>query len=79
MQLKAVSEKLNLLQKALVILIESDEKASAMEEGKSQAFYYKDVVKTAMENLRTPADALEMLVDKKVWPIPTYADLIFEV
>ena len=28
---------------------------------------------------RIPADKLEVLVDKKVWPFPTYADLIFEV
>ena len=32
-----------------------------------------------MENLRTPADRLEVLVDKKVWPFPTYGDLLFEV
>ena len=50
-----------------------------MDNVKEQAFYYKDVVKAAMEELRAPADEAEMLVDKKVWPIPTYGDLIFEV
>ena len=25
------------------------------------------------------ADELEQLVDKKYWPFPTYADLLFEV
>ena len=45
----------------------------------SPFFFYKDEVKTAMEVLRIPADKLEVLVDKKVWPFPTYADLIFEV
>ena len=50
-----------------------------MKPGKAQAFFYKDKVKTAMEALRVPADKLEVLVDKKVWPFPTYADLIFEV
>ena len=38
-----------------------------------------DVVHTAMDDLRTPVDELEMMVDKKVWPVPTYGDLIFEV
>jgi glutamine synthetase len=32
-----------------------------------------------MDDLRTPVDELEMMVDKKVWPVPAYGDLIFEV
>ena len=32
-----------------------------------------------MNALRTPCDALEMLVDKSAWPFPTYEDLLFEV
>ena len=32
-----------------------------------------------MDDLRTPVDELEMMVDKKVGPVPTYGDLIFEV
>ena len=33
----------------------------------------------AMEALREPVDELEMLVDKEMWPMPSYGDLIFEV
>ena len=33
----------------------------------------------AMAALRTPVDKLEMLVDKDLWPMPSYGDLIFEV
>ena len=50
-----------------------------MEDIKKQAFFYKDEVFAAMTELRAPVDELEMLVDKDVWPIPTYGDLIFEV
>ena len=32
-----------------------------------------------MIELRAPADALEMMVDKSMWPIPTYGDMLFEV
>ena len=32
-----------------------------------------------MEALRAPIDELEMLVDKALWPVPTYGDLLFEV
>lgn len=77
--LKQVTEKLNGMKTALAKLEEVTAKASSMSQAKEQAFYYKDVVKEVMEELRTPADEAEMLVDKKVWPIPTYGDLIFEV
>ena len=26
-----------------------------------------------------PIDSLEMLVDKEVWPMPSYGDLMFEI
>ena len=39
--------------------------------------YYHDAVIPCMTNLRTHADALEMLTDKSYWPYPTYSDLLF--
>ncbi len=77
--LNKVSDKLAQMQNALTHLEEVEATASSMTEGKEQAFYYRETVMTAMEELRKPADELEMLVDKKVWPFPTYGDLIFEV
>lgn len=46
---------------------------------KKMALFYQNEVKTAMEELRIPADKLETIVDKAAWPIPTYADLLFEL
>ncbi len=63
----------------LKALREAEAKASSMPIGREQAFFYKDVVCVAMKELRKPADALELIVDKDLWPFPTYADLIFEV
>lgn len=64
---------------ALNVLIQVTEEAAVKEEGAVQAnYYYTDVV-PAMENLRAPVDKLEMIVDKDVWPMPSYGDLIFEV
>ena len=34
---------------------------------------------TAMTDLRAPIDRLEMIVDKSMWPMPSYGDLLFEV
>lgn len=58
-----------------------DETAKAAETtgGKSQAEAYHGNVVPAMEALRAPVDKLEMLVDKDLWPMPSYGDLIFEV
>ncbi len=64
---------------ALAKLQEAAESAAAMGEGREQAVYYHDVVKAAMDELRAPVDRLEMLVDKSMWPMPSYGDLIFEV
>ena len=77
--LKTVSTKLASMQAALAKLKKLEEEASAMEDVKAQAFFYKDTVKAAMEELRVPADELEMIVDKEIWPIPTYGELMFEI
>lgn len=77
--LKEVTEKLNAMKAALAKLAEVEAKAGTMDNVREQAFYYKDIVKAAMDELRAPADEAEMLVDKKIWPMPTYGDLIFEV
>ena len=47
--------------------------------GKVQSEFYHFSVVPAMEGLRTPVDELEMIVDKEVWPMPSYGDLLFEV
>ena len=77
--LKAVNGKLGEVKSALAKLEEAEAKAAAMDNVKDQAFFYKDVVKTAMDELRAPVDEVEMMVDKKAWPVPSYADLMFEV
>ena len=77
--LTEVSELLVESKKALEALKVVTDQAAAMEEGEDQArFYHFDVV-PAMEALRAPVDALEMIVDKEAWPMPSYGDLIFEV
>ena len=45
----------------------------------AHAKYMHEVVVPAMESLRKPIDTLEMIVDKDLWPMPSYGDLLFEV
>ena len=77
--LNRISSLLKEINAALTALKAAEVKAVSMKQGKEQAFFYKEVIMECMENLRTPADKLEMLVDKQIWPFPTYADLLFEI
>ena len=77
--LKKVDGLLTEAQAALETLQVETAKASAIEDVKAQAFYYKDTVKAAMDALRAPVDKLEMVVDSDIWPMPTYGELMFEV
>lgn len=43
------------------------------------ADYYKDTILTLMDNVRRYADETETRVDRKFWPYPSYADLLFGV
>lgn len=77
--LKETSVLLSQTKDALKKLTEVAAKAAAIEAGEAQARYYYEVVMPAMSSLRTPVDELEMIVDKEMWPMPSYGDLIFEV
>ena len=84
-----VSVQVELLQKCSALLKETSnamnelsgivKKVPEIPEGRERAVYCKDEVCKAMEALRTPVDKLELLVDKEMWPMPSYGDLIFEV
>jgi glutamine synthetase len=40
---------------------------------------YRDKVVPAMDALRSDVDALEMVVPRDMWPVPTYAELLFKL
>lgn len=52
---------------------------NSMENVAEMARAYHDKIVPAMAALRKPMDELELLVDKDIWPVPTYGDLMFEV
>ena len=77
-ELKEITTELTKMKKALEDLKTVENKARKIQDARKLAYFYKDKVRPAMDALRDPADKLEMLVDKKDWPFPTYADLLFE-
>ena len=84
-----VSVQMDLLEKCTALLKDTNSamnrlskvvaKVPEIPEGRERAVYCQDEVCKAMTELRTPVDELEMLVDKEMWPMPSYGDLIFEV
>ena len=63
------------LEKLKVLLPQVD----SMDDVPAMAMAYHDQIVPAMAALRKPVDELELLVDKAIWPMPTYGDLMFEV
>jgi len=55
------------------------EKARKTRGLKKQAMFFRDEVVLRMEKLRADIDALEMLVPRAQWPVPTYADMLFKL
>lgn len=53
--------------------------ASAIECPKENAKAYRDSVIPAMADVRAVSDELETIIPANVWPLPTYADLLFRV
>jgi glutamine synthetase len=45
----------------------------------SKACYYRDVIFTKMGILREIGNKLETIVDAELWPLPTYADMLFNI
>ena len=55
------------------------DRVDSIQDVKEMALAYHTAVVPAMDALRIPIDALELMVDKSIWPVPTYGDLMFEV
>ena len=77
--LEQVSALLAETKQALTDLQQAEREANAKPEGAEMAIAFKESVIPAMAALRAPIDKLETLVDKRLWPVPTYGDLLFEV
>ena len=77
--LKETSKLLKETNAAMKILGDCVAEYPSHEEGPDRAHFCRNQIVPAMEALRAPVDALEMIVDKEMWPMPSYGDLIFEV
>ncbi|HNX61595.1 MAG TPA: glutamine synthetase III [Candidatus Limiplasma sp.] len=80
---EAILTKLSAQTDALYTAIETLDKAIAGQNSEKgmleQAAYCRDAIIAAMTELRKHADALEGIVAKKYWPMPTYQDILMYV
>ena len=78
-----------LLNEASALLEEIDKKREALlaqleksvecKSEREKAFYAYETIVPAMQELRRPCDSLETIMDKSLWPFPSYGDLLYEV
>jgi glutamine synthetase len=59
-------------------VIEAKKTSDAGDSSKT-AFFYREHVFAAMNELRAVADELETITPKELWPFPSYGDLLFSV
>ncbi len=55
------------------------EKAHEIADNFKRAAAFRDKVLATMEELRKDIDTLETIAPRKLWPVPTYADLLFNL
>ncbi len=53
------------------------QEAASLTDAFDQAVYDRDVVFKAMAALRIDGDKLETIIDSELWPLPTYAEMLF--
>lgn len=77
--LKECSDLLFEVEETMSKLEKAVNQVQKMQDIKERAIAFHRVVTVLMTKLRHPVDRLEMIVDKEMWPMPSYGDLIFEV
>ncbi|MBN2375917.1 MAG: glutamine synthetase III [Sedimentisphaerales bacterium] len=75
--LEKVCSLMSLLHDGISALEAAVEKAGGIEDGLKKAEAFRDLVVPAMLKVREPADELEKIVDADLWPLPTYAEMLF--
>jgi glutamine synthetase len=77
--LNKVSSLLKSATKKLAVLEEATAKANAESHAKEKAEAFRDKVFPAQADLRADIDQLEMMLPNELWPVPTYAEMLFNL
>ena len=77
--LQSLTETQNELDVAVAKMSQALQVVKGMEDLEEAATYCRNTIFPLMSEIRTPADRLEFLVEKKDWPFPTYGDLLYYI
>jgi glutamine synthetase len=77
--LTKISDLLESAQKNVTTLEAVTKKAQAVSDAEEKAEFFRDKVFTAQIELRKDIDALESLMPANQWPVPTYAQMLFNL
>ncbi|HJF65471.1 glutamine synthetase type III [Slackia equolifaciens] len=76
-ELATLTDGVNAIYEGLDELATLHEKAEACTDSQEKANVYAHEVNPAMERLRAAVDAMEPIVAREYWPVPTYDDILF--
>ena len=77
--LNKVSALLKSASKKLATLESASAKAAKIDDIEDKSAAYRDTVFTAQADLRQDIDALEQILPACIWPVPTYAEMLFDL
>ena len=77
--LAQIGELLTSAQKKVAALESETGKAKSIGEVPKQAAAFRDKVFPALQKLRADIDELEGILPRDLWPVPTYADMLFKL
>ena len=69
----------NRLKDTITKLNEGTKKAFSISDCYKKAVYYDTELIPILNEMRVIVDELELLIEKSVWPIPSYFDLLFNL
>lgn len=75
--IKTISEHIASIKEKVQEMTDERSKANALESVKDQAYEYYNNVKPYLSLVREHIDALELIVDDAIWPLPKYRELLF--
>ena len=75
--IKDINTHINFITEKTTEMIEGRKKANAITSEREKAIAYHDTIVPLMEDIRFHIDALEMIVDDRMWTLPKYRELLF--
>ncbi len=75
--IEKIAEHLSAIKEQVEKMISNRHIANRKPNEREKAIAYHDTVAPLMEKIRTHIDALELMVDNEIWPLPKYRELLF--